>query len=131
MKVGHMQKAKKILLKQRFSLFCGTLFIQCFIHFRKKPVIATICGILSNTALSALMNKIMHKTSKNLIANGINTAPFAFFYGKTPVNKSDKGLRLFPEFVCFILCPKSNLRGGTMMITVLVWVFAAAINVVE
>ena len=111
-KFGHIQKSDKHWCNSVCRFFCGTLFIQCFIQFRKKPVIATICGILSNAALSALMNKIMHKTSKKVKANGINTAPFAFFYGETYANKSDKGLRLFPEFVCFILSPKSNSEGG-------------------
>ena len=55
-----------------------------------------ICGILSNAALSALMNKIVNKTSKNLIANGINTAPFAFFMEKPPQIKVTK------NFVCFL-----------------------------
>ena len=59
-KFGHIQKTHKRLYNNVCGFFRVTLFIQFFIHFRKKSVAARVFSILHTPAQSALMNKIMH-----------------------------------------------------------------------
>ncbi len=66
MKVWKHAKSEKILLKQRFSLFCGTLFIQCFMRFRERLVAITIFNVLGNPVRLTLIHKIYSNIVVNL-----------------------------------------------------------------